>query len=122
MAKKASEIELLKASIQNGEQAKQLAITKAVSAVERERDELKNGLAMATMERQVSEQALEEKYKQQIKDRDDAIERLKDMKARLSTKMDDGGLTSTRRPSSIAFRRSRLPRRVATYFTTAVPH
>ncbi|MER3389270.1 MAG: DUF2130 domain-containing protein [Microcella sp.] len=87
VAKKASEIELLKASIQNGEQAKQLAVTEALSAVERERDELKNGLAMATMERQVSEQALEEKYQQQIKDRDDAIERLKDMKARLSTKM-----------------------------------
>jgi hypothetical protein len=87
VAKKASEIELLKASIQNGEQAKQLAVKEALSAVERERDELKNGLAMATMERQVSEQALEEKYKQQIRDRDDAIERLKDMKARLSTKM-----------------------------------
>lgn len=54
VAKKASEIELLKASIQNGEQAKQLAITNAVSAVERERDELKNGLAMATMEKKVS--------------------------------------------------------------------
>ena len=87
VAKKVSEIELLKASILNGEQAKQLAVKEALSAVERERDELKNGLAMATMERQVSEQALEEKYKQQIKDRDDAIERLKDMKARLSTKM-----------------------------------
>ncbi len=46
---------------------------------------------MATMERQVSDRALEEKYKQQIKDRDDAIERLKNMKARLSTKM--GGET-----------------------------
>lgn len=87
VAKKASEIELLKASIQNGEQAKQLAVKDALSAVERERDELKNGLAMATMERQVSERALEENYKQQIQDRDDAIERLKDMKARLSTKM-----------------------------------
>ena len=87
VAKKASEIELLKASIQSGEQAKQLAVTSAVSAVERERDELKNGLAMATMEKKVSEQALEEKYKQQIKDRDDEIQRIKEMKARLSTKM-----------------------------------
>lgn len=87
VAKKASEIELLKASIQNGEQAKQLAVKEALSAVKRERDELKNGLAMATMEKKVSEQALEEKCKQQIKDRDDPIERLKDMKTRLSTKM-----------------------------------
>ena len=30
---------------------------------------------------------MKEKYETQIKDRDDAIERLKDMKARLSTKM-----------------------------------
>jgi len=87
VAKKASEIELLKASIQSGEQAKQLAVKEALTAVERERDELKNGLAMAAMEKQLSEQALEDKYQQQIKDRDDAIERLKDMKARLSTKM-----------------------------------
>ncbi|HHO8100409.1 TPA: DUF2130 domain-containing protein [Pseudomonas aeruginosa] len=30
---------------------------------------------------------MKEKYETQIKDRDDAIERLRDMKARLSTKM-----------------------------------
>jgi len=34
-----------------------------LSVVERKRDKLKNGLAMATMEKKVSEQALEEKYK-----------------------------------------------------------
>lgn len=56
--------------------------------MERGRDELKNGLGMATMEKKVPEQALEGKYKQQTSDRDDAFERLKDMKARLSTKMD----------------------------------
>lgn len=36
---------------------------------------------------QLAEQALKERYETQIKDRDDAIERLKDMKAKLSTKM-----------------------------------
>ena len=39
------------------------------------------------MEKRLSENALRDKYKTQIRDRDDAIERLKDMKARLSTKM-----------------------------------
>lgn len=43
---------------------------------------------------------LEEKYEQQIKDRDDAILRLRDMKEKLSTKMVDGGRSGTARSSS----------------------
>jgi len=91
LAAKAGEIELLKASIQNtqqvSEQAKQLAVQNAVGAVERERDELKSGLQRSQLEKQLAEQGLKDKYETQIKDRDDAIERLRDMKARLSTKM-----------------------------------
>jgi hypothetical protein len=91
LAAKAGEIELLKASIQNtqqvSEQAKQLAVKDAVGAVERERDEFKSGLERSQLEKQLSEQGLKDKYETQIKDRDDAIERLRDMKARLSTKM-----------------------------------
>jgi len=91
LAAKASEIELLKASIQNtqqvSEQAKQLAVKDAVGAVERERDEFKSGLERSQLEKQLAEQGLKDKYETQIKDRDDAIERLRDMKARLSTKM-----------------------------------
>jgi hypothetical protein len=67
--------------------AQKLAITEAVQKVEKERDELKNGLKLAELEKQRAEAALKDKYETQIKDRDDAIERLKDMKARLSTKM-----------------------------------
>jgi len=44
-------------------------------------------LDRATLEKEIEEKALREKYETQIKDRDDAIERLRDMKARLSTKM-----------------------------------
>jgi hypothetical protein len=69
------------------EVAQKLAITEAVSAVEKERDELKNGLKQAELEKQLAETSLKDKYETQIKDRDDAIERLRDMKARLSTKM-----------------------------------
>ena len=69
------------------EVAQKLAITDAVSAVEKERDELKNSLARAELEKQLAEKSLKDKYETQIKDRDDAIERLRDMKARLSTKM-----------------------------------
>lgn len=39
------------------------------------------------MEKQLAESALKDKYETQIKDRDEAIERLRDLKARLSTKM-----------------------------------
>ena len=86
-AKKDSEIQDLKAKLDTGEVARKLAITEAVSAVEKERDQLKNGLERAKLEKQLSEKSMQDKYETQIKDRDDAIERLRDMKARLSTKM-----------------------------------
>lgn len=69
------------------EVSQKLAITEALSKVEKERDELKNNLKQAELEKQLSEKSLRDKYETQIKDRDDAIERLRDMKARLSTKM-----------------------------------
>jgi hypothetical protein len=65
----------------------QLAITQAVSVVEKERDEMRNGLNQAKLEKQLAESSLKDKYESQIRDRDDAIERLRDLKARLSTKM-----------------------------------
>ena len=86
-ATKDSEIQSLKAKLEATEVAKKLAITEAVSAVEKERDELKSGLQRVELEKQLSEKSLKDKYETQIKDRDDAIERLRDMKARLSTKM-----------------------------------
>lgn len=86
-ATKDAEIQGLKATLESIEVAQKLAITQAVSAVEKERDELKSGLQQAALQKQLAEQALKDKYETQIKDRDDAIERLRDMKARLSTKM-----------------------------------
>lgn len=86
-ATKDSEIQGLKAKLDAIEVAKKLAITEAVSVVEKERDELKSGLERAELEKQLAEKSLKDKYETQIKDRDDAIERLRDMKARLSTKM-----------------------------------
>ena len=78
---------LAEAKLQALEDKQKLAITEAVSAAEKERDELKNGLERAKLEKQLAEKSLKDKYETQIKDRDDAIERLRDMKARLSTKM-----------------------------------
>ena len=86
-ATKDAEIQDLKSKLEAGAVAQKLAITEAVSVVEMQREELKNSLARAELEKQLSEQSLKDKYETRIKDRDDAIERLKDMKARLSTKM-----------------------------------
>ena len=86
-AKKNAEIQELKAKLDANEVARKLAVTEAVSAVEKERDELKNGLKQAELEKELSEKSLKDKYETQIKDRDHEIERIRDMKARLSTKM-----------------------------------
>ena len=86
-ATKNAEILNLQARLDAGEVAQKLALNEALSVVEKERDELKNGLARATLEKQLAETALRDKYETQLKDRDEAIERLKDLKAKLSTKM-----------------------------------
>ena len=86
-ASKNAEIQDLKAKLDAIEVAQKLAITEAVSIVEKERDAMKSGLERAELEKQLAEKSLKDKYETQIKDRDDAIERLRDMKARLSTKM-----------------------------------
>jgi hypothetical protein len=86
-AAKDSQIQDLKAKLDAIALAQKLAISEAVNDVEKERDALKNGLERSELEKQLATNALKEKYETQIKDRDDAIERLRDMKARLSTKM-----------------------------------
>jgi len=86
-ASKGAEIQDLRAKLDAIDVVQKLAIAEAVRAVERERDELKNDLERSELEKQLAEKSLKDKYETQIKDRDDAIERLRDMKARLSTKM-----------------------------------
>jgi hypothetical protein len=84
---KATEIARLTADIASQKLSQELAIKDALRVVEKERDEAKVNLDRLQLERKVAEKALEDKYQTQIKDRDDAIERLKDLKAKLSTKM-----------------------------------
>ena len=78
---------LAEEKISANETAQKLAIAEALSKVEKERDELKSNLKQVELEKQLAEKSLKDKYETQIKDRDDHIERLRDMKARLSTKM-----------------------------------
>lgn len=86
-ADKDAEIARLRESLKSAELARQLALKEALSAVEKERDDLKRDLQVKDNEQKLLASSLREKYETQIKDRDDAIERLKDMKAKLSTKM-----------------------------------
>ncbi len=72
---------------ENNEITQKLAVTEAIGKFQKERDELKNNLEKAELEKQLADKSLKEKYEVQIKDRDEAIERLRDMKLRLSTKM-----------------------------------
>jgi hypothetical protein len=126
-AAKDSEIQALKARLDAGDVARQLAVAEALNTVQQERDALahqlaqarreqqtaaqlaealrqnelqkaaaaqaaqiqalKSDLERAALEKRLAEQSLKERFETQIKDRDEAIERLRDMKARLSTKM-----------------------------------
>jgi len=84
---KDTEIQELKAKLSANEVAQKHAITEAIIEAEKGRDQLKSDLERATLEKQLAENSLKDKYETQIKDRDGEIERLRDMKARLSTKM-----------------------------------
>jgi hypothetical protein len=79
------------AAAQLAETKLQLAVSEAVNVavdvVARERDGLKNDLNLITVKNQLEEKAIKEQYALQLRDRDGEIERLKNMKARLSTKM-----------------------------------
>ena len=84
---KESEIERLKEQLKSAEVSKDLAVKTAVSELQTELEKLKVSAEAQEAARQLSEAALKAQYETQIKDRDDAIERLKDLKARMSTKM-----------------------------------
>ena len=86
-SKKDAEIQTLKSKLESNEVNQKLAVKEALDSVEKERDELKNNLKNVELQKQVDEKLLKENYESRIKDRDEAIERLRDMKAKLSTKM-----------------------------------
>ena len=86
-AGKDAQMQELQARLDTADVERALAINQAVGAIEKERDELKNGVERAELEKQLVEKSLKDKYESQLKDREEQIERLRDLKARLSTKM-----------------------------------
>ncbi|WP_280794469.1 DUF2130 domain-containing protein [Aurantimicrobium minutum] len=87
VAEKENEIQRLAAELGSAETEKKLAVTQALSKVEKERDDFKHAVERAELEKQMVETALKDKYETQLKDREDQIERLRDLKTQLSTKM-----------------------------------
>ena len=86
-AKKDLLIQELQAKLAASDTDKALAVTQAVVTVEKQRDELKSDLDRVKLQMQLEEKSLTDKYETQLKDRDLTIDRLRDMKAKLSTKM-----------------------------------
>ena len=91
---KEKEIIELKAKLENAEIQKKLSVTEATQKIEKERDGLANDLKLKETETQLLEKSLNEKFNDKLKLKDDTIkmkdgeiDRLKDFKLKLSTKM-----------------------------------
>lgn len=94
MSKKDEQIRTLQSTIDNAETNKKLEISNAVIALEKQNDKLQNDLDNKDLEIQLKEQSLTSEFqnKLQLKDqslklKEDEIQRLKDFKQKLSTKM-----------------------------------
>jgi len=94
LEKKEEEIRELKNKIESFSKDKEIEITKLLADKDAELTErksqiaeLKNEMAMTEKECQLKEQSIKEQYEQKLKFKDEEIERYKDFKAKLSTKM-----------------------------------
>lgn len=101
VSEKEKEILELKARIEKAETEKKLAISEAVQKVEKEKNSIENEkkdlsslLKNKDLEKELSEKSLKEQFNEKlrskdeiIKFKDEEIDRVKDMKAKLSTKM-----------------------------------
>ena len=92
--KKEAQIVELKNKIESFSKDKEIEITKLLADKDAELTErksqiaeLKNEMAMTEKECQLKEQSIKEQYEQKLKFKDEEIERYKDFKAKLSTKM-----------------------------------
>ncbi len=86
-SKKNAEIQRLQAQVDASEMEKKLALSEAISALEKDRDNLAHELKSKDTEKQLLESSLKDKYETELKNKDEMINYYKDMKAKLSTKM-----------------------------------
>ena len=78
---------LLEKTRENNEFDKKLAVSEAITELKEGYEKLKNNLDKVELQKELSEKSLKMRYEIQLKDREDLIERLRDMKTKLSTKM-----------------------------------
>jgi len=86
-ADKNLEIERLRADVQAAEVARQLAVHQAVSALEKERDDLARNLQAAKTEQELLLATTRGQFEKELSLKDEQIEYYKDFKAKQSTKM-----------------------------------
>lgn len=77
----------IKSKLEKAEVEQELAVVAATKKIEKERDDLASELKSKTHEIQIQEASLKDKYVAELKSKDEIIERYKDMKLKLSTKM-----------------------------------
>ena len=87
LAKKDKELAEMKAKLDKAEAEQKLSVAEAVKKIEKERDELAGDLKSKAHEMQILEVSLKDTYETKLKAKDEVIERYKDMKLKLSTKM-----------------------------------
>lgn len=94
LSKKDEAINSLKSSLGKIDAEKQLELSQAVKNIEKERDQLVNNLNAKDTEMELKEKSLKEDFRRElehmeknVKLKDDEIQRLKDFKQKLSTKM-----------------------------------
>jgi hypothetical protein len=94
LQKKENEIAQIKAQLDNAEIQKKLSVTEAIQKIEKERDALANEVKTKELEKQNLESTLKQQFTTElqnkeaiIKYKEEEIARVKDMKAKLSTKM-----------------------------------
>tara|TARA_B100000945_G_scaffold12692_1_gene9791 strand:- start:346 stop:1638 length:1293 start_codon:yes stop_codon:yes gene_type:complete len=78
---------LLEKTKENNAYDKKLAVSTAITEFKEDYEKIKNNLDKVELQKELSEKSIRMKYEVQIKERDDLIERLRDMKLKLSTKM-----------------------------------
>lgn len=77
----------IQGQLKSAETEKQLAVTEATAKLEREIDGYKKDLENIKTQTDKKELMLVQNYEQQLRDRDEVIDRLKELKTKLSTKM-----------------------------------
>ncbi|NYJ65213.1 hypothetical protein HNR16_000001, partial [Pseudoclavibacter chungangensis] len=87
VTKKDTEIQKLQGQLKSAGTERDLAVTKAVAATERQLAEARNKLALQSAEQQLRDATLRESHANELALKDELIERYKDVKAKLSVKL-----------------------------------